>query len=381
MADVLIAGGGLAGSALAIRFGRLGLSVELFESASFPREKPCGEGLMPAGVAALDRLEIADAPEWAPFSGIHYHWNGKVARGNFPQVRSVPAMGRGYRRRDLDLAMFSAARSTPGVTAYTDAPVEAPRIENGRVTGLIVAGAARQGRLVVAADGAQSRLRHALGLNAPARRKRVGMRAHFRLAPDQPLSERVDVYLGQGFELYVTPLRKRELLVAALARAEVLDGPLEAQYRRWLTSESALARRLQGAEQTSELRVTSPLSGRARRGWLPGLVLVGDAAGYTDPITGSGMTQALLAAELLAQFAAQGLDTADRWLAEFDCARAALLRDCRRMTALVLWLADHPAFFGKALEAVGLWPRLMSHFLGVSGGVLRLWGGPVKTRS
>ena len=45
MADVLIAGGGIAGSALAIMLGRRGFSVELFERDHFPKEKPCGEGL------------------------------------------------------------------------------------------------------------------------------------------------------------------------------------------------------------------------------------------------------------------------------------------------------------------------------------------------
>ena len=46
MIDVLIAGGGLAGSAAAIQLARIGFSVELFERASFPREKPCGEALL-----------------------------------------------------------------------------------------------------------------------------------------------------------------------------------------------------------------------------------------------------------------------------------------------------------------------------------------------
>ena len=61
MTDVLIAGGGIAGSALAILLRRAGLSVELFERGHFPREKACGEGLMPAGVAVLERLGLADA--------------------------------------------------------------------------------------------------------------------------------------------------------------------------------------------------------------------------------------------------------------------------------------------------------------------------------
>ena len=54
---VLIVGGGVAGSSLATMLGRSGFSVRLFEKAQFSREKPCGEGLMPAGLACLATLE------------------------------------------------------------------------------------------------------------------------------------------------------------------------------------------------------------------------------------------------------------------------------------------------------------------------------------
>jgi hypothetical protein len=67
MADVLISGGGVAGSALAILLGRRGPQVELFERYCFPKEKPCGEGLMPAGVAVLYRLGVGEAVGDAPF--------------------------------------------------------------------------------------------------------------------------------------------------------------------------------------------------------------------------------------------------------------------------------------------------------------------------
>jgi 2-polyprenyl-6-methoxyphenol hydroxylase-like FAD-dependent oxidoreductase len=113
--------------------------------------------------------------------------------------------------------------------------------------------------------------------------------------------------------------------------------------------------------------VISPVSGRARRRFLPGFVLLGDAAGFTDPITGGGMTQALLAAELLGQYVARNARPADNWLAKFDRERERLLRDYRRVTAVVIWLAQNPAFLLTALEVTHLLPRLFSHFLGVAG--------------
>jgi flavin-dependent dehydrogenase len=90
----------LTGSALAIQLGRLGFSVELFERARFPREKPCGEGLMPAGVAAIERLGL-NARAGALFEGVRYHFRKRVVEGRFPQVRGLPRSG----------AMVSKARS------------------------------------------------------------------------------------------------------------------------------------------------------------------------------------------------------------------------------------------------------------------------------
>jgi len=376
--DILIAGGGLAGSAAAIHLGRMGLSVELFERGEFPKEKPCGEGLMPAGVAALDRLGAGGSIEGAPFLGIRYHFNGRTAEGRFPQTGGVQSTGRGFRRRDLDGALFAAARRTPGVTVRTGALVEAAHVENGRVAGLVVSGELRKGRLVIAADGAHSRLRHSLHLEQPGRRRRIGMRAHFRLQQGEQQSEWVDIHLCLGFEMYVTPLRHRELLVAALAGKDMLRGPVEALFRRWCDEAPELSARLRNAEQISDLAVTSPLSGRADPRVRPGLVLLGDAAGFTDPITGGGMTQAFLAAELLAQYASNGLETADRWIYSFDREREALLRDYRRLTGLMLKIADRPALIGRVIASINRFPRLFSHLLGVSGGVRHLWGGRVS---
>ncbi len=85
MADVLIAGGGIAGASLAIMLGRAGLAVDLFERGHFPKEKACGEGLMPAGVAVLERIGLADTVGGTPFYGVRYYAGQRVAEGRFPQ--------------------------------------------------------------------------------------------------------------------------------------------------------------------------------------------------------------------------------------------------------------------------------------------------------
>ena len=370
MVDVAISGAGPAGTALAIHLGRSGFRVALFERATFPREKPCGEGLMPLGVAALDELGVPTRELGADFFGARYSAGGRVAEGDFPPG-STP--GRGLRRRDLDAALALLASRTPGVSLHTGARVTAPLLEDGRVRGLLVEGQPVRARLVVAADGAQSRLRHSLGLSLPAPRKRIGMRMHFRSAAGTPARTRIEIFLAPGRELYLTPLPRGEFLVAALAQAAALQGSPETSFRNWCLAVPALAERVQDAEPVSDLLVTAPLSGRAHRRVLPGCVLLGDAAGFTDPITGGGMAQALQSARLLAaHLAAQG-DWSLAVLEEFDRRREALLRDYRRVTSALLWLARHPFLIPPALGLLRSIPAFFSHLLGVSGGVRGLF--------
>ncbi len=381
MPDVLIAGGGIAGSALAIMLGRRGLTVELFERGRFPKEKPCGEGLMPAGVALLERWRLAKTVGGVPFYGVRYHFGHFTIAGRFPKVGGAPVVGRGQRRKILDEALFHAAAATPGVSAHTGARVDAPLYENGRVVGLQVEGEPRRAALVVAADGVHSRLRHLLGLHVAPRRKRLGVRAHFHLAPGQAQPSWVEIFVRPGHELYVTPLPHQEVQVAGLADAEGLGEPVECAFRRWWGSEPSLAARLEGAEQVSALAGMSPLAGHARSGVAPGIVLLGDAAGFLDPITGGGIAQALLSAELLAGYIARAPKNSDAWLWRFERERQAMLRDYRLITQMVLWLADHPRLARQLLSLLRYSPGLFSHLIGVSGGVRHLLGGQVKQPS
>jgi 2-polyprenyl-6-methoxyphenol hydroxylase-like FAD-dependent oxidoreductase len=377
MADVLIAGGGIAGSSLAILLGRQGLTVELYERGRFPKEKPCGEGLMPGGVAVLDRLGLAEAVGGAPFYGVRYHFGSQTAQGRFPSTAGFPAAGRGQRRRHLDHVLFEAAITTPGVTAHCGVEVDGPLTENGRVAGLVVQGQPRRAKLVVAAEGIHSRIRHLLGLDVRIARKRFGARTHFRLAPGQEQPPWVDVFVSPGHELYVTPLPNRELLVAALADKGALQEPFEQVFHGWWRSETSLAARLEGAEQVTPLLCASPLSGGARCGVAPGVVLLGDAAGFLDPITGGGMTQALMTAELLAQYTRRGLTNTpaetDDWLWDFERERRRMLADYRALTQMVLWLADHPNLAQRLIGALRVAPSILSHLIGVSAGMRPLW--------
>src|SRR5579862_8351084 len=73
--DLVVVGGGPAGLAAAIVAARQGLSALILERSHFPTDKACGEGVLPPGVKALQRLGIADRFDSStsfPLSGIRF---------------------------------------------------------------------------------------------------------------------------------------------------------------------------------------------------------------------------------------------------------------------------------------------------------------------
>ena len=260
-------------------------------------------------------------------------------------------MALGQRRLHLDRALFEAARATAGVEAIEGVAVDGAVVEDGRAVGLRVGGEVRRARLVIGADGPHSPVRRSLGLDAPRpKRARIGLRTHFRLARPADQPSLIEVFIGDGHELYVTPLPGDEVLVAGLSdravAAEDPAGGARAALARWIDEEPVLRARLAGAEPLTAVAGRSPLGHRARAGFAPGAVLLGDAAGFIDPVTAGGMAQALLTAELLAPFVtkalADGGARGDRWLRRFDRQRRALLRDYHLLTRFVLFLVGRP---------------------------------------
>jgi 2-polyprenyl-6-methoxyphenol hydroxylase-like FAD-dependent oxidoreductase len=379
MKNVLIVGGGIAGSALAILLGRQGAKVELLEKRTFPREKPCGEGLMPAGVAILDQLGLLEQVGGVRFQGVVYHSDELRIEGRFPQVEGFPRFGLAQRRYRLDHVLFEAAAATPGVYARTGVCVDRLLDENGCISGVVADDEELRADLIVAADGAQSRVRSLLGWNVPPAHKRVGLRAHFRLAEGRPQSPWVNVFLLQGCELYVTPLPGAEVGVAVLTTGAALGSLPEQAFDRWRRSSRFLTDYLDGAEQTTEVMATSPLGHHVRRGSSPGVVLLGDAAGSCDPITGGGMAQALLCAKLLARYLEDREGRDWDWLAAFERDRRALLRDYQQLTRLLLSVTRHPGLTHFSLHALRRLPGVLSHLVGVAGGARAMLGGRSAT--
>jgi 2-polyprenyl-6-methoxyphenol hydroxylase-like FAD-dependent oxidoreductase len=366
--DVVIAGGGPAGATLAILLGRAGLRVDVFEARRFPREKPCGEGIMPAGVAVLGRLGLREAVGGRPLTAVRYHGFGLTVESPFSPDGRAHAIAQ--RRLHLDHTLLGAARATAGVRVFEEAPVEGAALANGRAVGLRVGGEVRRARLVVGADGLDSPVRRSLGLDGRAPdATRDGVRMHFRLAAGRALSDRLEIFIGRGYELYAAPLPDSEILLAALCDRGALVGGARAALDRWIAVEPVLREALDGATPLSAPTGRAPVTRRARAGFSPGAVLLGDAWSATDPLTAGGIAHALVTAERLAAILPRYLADGDAHLAPFDRARKRLLRAHDRLTRALVFVVRRPALARATLRGMRAAPFIMRRLVGIAAGV------------
>lgn len=361
MTDVIVVGGGLAGSALAVFLARQGLEVELYEQGSFPRDKPCGEGLMPGGVEVLRALGLEADVAGETLKGVRYHVGDSSVRAGFNRDSEGHLRhGLGQRRLLLDAVLWRAAAATPGVRAEQGMPVQGPLLEDGRVSGVLIDGQPRRASCVVAADGSSSTLRRRSGLERTLEPRRVGIRTHFRRPSHQVRLEDVQIFVRDGYELYVTPLPGNEVLVAALAHQDVVRGSLRRSFQDWLAQEPLLCLWLEGAQQTSEVLGRAPLLRAAPPAGHPaGLILIGDACTSVDPITAGGMSLALTSAELLARRMPALLRGRRGARRSFQRAQLRAIQVHRFLGASLLRLGQNPAAARRACALMQACPGLM----------------------
>jgi flavin-dependent dehydrogenase len=366
VADLLIVGGGPAGLAAAIAGRLAGLTATVLDRGEPPLDKACGEGVMPDGVAALDRLGVDRAALGGrPFRGIRYlGCDEGVGEGAEVAADFPGPPGLGVRRLRLHAALVARAAALGAELRW-----------GVRVTGLIGDGGRRAvatadgplvGRVLVGADGLRSRVRRWAGLDGrPAPRRRFGVRRHYRLAP---WSERVEVWWADGFEAYVTPVAADQVGVAMLWSPDAWEARHgeAADFDRLLAAVPRLAERLRGAEPASADRGAGPLHQRVRAVTAPGLALVGDAGGYLDAITGEGLSLAFHQAEALAA----AVRTGD--LAAYARAHRRLARLPDALTALLLAVERRPRLRRRTLRALAAEPTLFARLLGVHSRTLPL---------
>ena len=274
---------------------------------------------MPAGVSALRRLGVPDGAGGAPFHGVRYHTGSRVAVGRFPASAEHGDRGRAQRRLVLDrLPLRAGGRARRASTAHqgvaVDGPVDRERPRRRRP---------RQRRRAARRAGRRRR-RRALALPPSPRAQRAGAALARRRAAPLPAGRAARRRRGwtSSWARRTSSTSRRCPAMKCSWRCSRRPTRCSRRSSRSSTGGGSSRRCCASCSKAPSRsarcwpRRSRP---RARTGFAPGVVLLGDAAGFIDPITGGGIAQALVTSERLAHYiASHGAEHADAWLPAFE---------------------------------------------------------------
>jgi menaquinone-9 beta-reductase len=344
--QVLVIGGGPAGLAAALAARQRGFEVTVADSCAPPIDKPCGEGLMPDGITALEQLGVT-IPEMEArrFHGIRFVSGELMAEAMFPRGFAL-----GVRRTNLHRAMVDRAERD-GVRFLWHAVMTGLHADGALLRGELV-----RARWVIGADGSSSLVRRWAGLDSHLRRKeRFAFRRHYNIAP---WSEFMELHWGTRCQLYVTPVGPEQVCVALISRDPLL------RLDEGLQEFPDVSERLRGVEHGSAERGAMSVTRKLARVCKGNAALIGDASGGVDAITGEGLCLAFKQADLLADCLLDGD------LGRYQAGHRSLALRPALMADLMLLLERRHGLRQRVMRAFRSRPRLFAGMLATHVGAV-----------
>lgn len=358
--DVAIVGAGPSGSSAAIALARKGYSVALLDKEQFPREKICGDFLNPVNWPVLRQLEVEREVLLRPHGKVTTFrltsFSGDEAEVPLRRRNGATVFGLGLRRFDLDHVLIAQAEQK-GATVLQGCRVKELRRESDDW----VLVSERSGtidrfhaRILIGADGRNSWVAHHLGMTGGAGRqgRSVGFQVHLKCSAG--VAGKVEIHLFPGGYAGLVRLNRDTVTLGLAVDKARLPDQRQAEFvlNQCLPQNPSL-REIARAQRLSEVRSAYPLCFPPRRICDEGVLLVGDAAGVNEPVTGEGvyfaMKSGLLAADAIHQaFERTDLSAPHLWAYAREWRRVFRLR--RGTNSLIRWLIYRPALLSPFIR-------------------------------
>lgn len=343
--DAVVVGAGPAGSIAALTLARAGFDTVLVEKHATPRDKVCGDALIPDSIALLESLDLLDAVSSLGNPA-------KAIRVYSPNGRHMDVQGRYIclRRLHLDKLLFDAAEAS-GATVLQGVAAKGFETGEGEARVLTKAGPIR-GKIVVLATGAASKMLAKFGVDHRSQPSAIALRAYYKLRPD--VSEETlhiwyekPILPGYG---WIFPMGDNVFNVGAgvFYDAGEEHPNLRELFAEFCSACPVAASMLEGAEPVTELKgapLRSALTGARASG--ERLLLAGETIGSTYSFSGEGIGKAMETGRLAAEFAQRALEAGDfsaASLAAYDAELEVRFRDkFKHYEIAQKWLSWEPA--------------------------------------
>jgi halogenation protein CepH len=326
--DLVVVGGGPGGSTLATLVAKAGHRVLLLEKERFPRHQ-LGESLLPATVHGICRmLGVFDEVNAAGFvrkAGAAFRWGrgDEIWSIAFSHAKKLEAVNANYafqveRARFDELLLVNARKN--GVDVREEHAARDVLVENGRVAGVVFEDRAGKttrvtSRFVADASGHNSRIGAHVGERIFSKFfQNVALYGYFENAGRLPAPNQGLILaeaFSEGWMWYIplsleAPFLTSVGAVIAKEHAARLQGDKEAALRSIVELCPRVRGLLSGSRRVThgmygEIRTRKDWSYSTDRFWKPGMVLVGDAACFVDPILSSGVHLSTYSALLAAR--------------------------------------------------------------------------------
>lgn len=326
LCDVLVIGGGPAGSTAAALLAKSGRDVVLLEKEAHPRFH-IGESLLPCNLAILERLgvhqEVRAMGVYKP--GAEFISDETDQRVDFSFATGVdPTLTHSYhvRRSQFDAALFAHARRNGARAMERTRVVDVilPR-DNGdtrrsRVTGRHEDGSSHifAPRFVLDASGRDTFLANRLrNKRTDKHNNTAAVYGHFRRVKcrtEGDMAGCISIHLAQDGWFWVIPLQDETIsvgFVGTQAAFKQRRGSMQDFLFDRISRSPTLSERMREAELVSEVMTAGNYSYRAHGAWGEGYMMIGDAFAFVDPLFSSGVMLAMAGGEL-------GADVANAWL-------------------------------------------------------------------
>ena len=326
--DVIVVGAGPAGSTTAAALAQKGYDVLLLDRHQFPRDKTCGDAVPAGAIELLWRLGMRDKIEKAVQRGELYPVEGMLLVS--PRGHELHAkFQHGQLGSDSYVApriYFDALIQEHAVASgveFCQTQAKAPIIEKGKVVGMQVQANGRthelRSKLVIGADGVTSVVARNLRTKSKQHRdqhRAVALRAYVEDIEELP--KEVEFYLYKDIlpgYAWIFPIGKNKANIGLGMRLDHFRKRkynLEEMLKDFMKMPAIKKRLLRGGQlrdiATWQLNFGSQ---KEMHHVFDGALLVGDAAGFINPLTGGGIHNALISAELAAQVADEALQVND----------------------------------------------------------------------
>jgi flavin-dependent dehydrogenase len=334
--DVLVVGGGPAGSTIAGLLAQKGRHVVVLEKDRFPRFH-IGESLLPLNLPLFERLGVAEEVErigvYKPGAEVISDEHAQATTFRFDRNPYL-SVDHSYhvRRADFDKLLLDNSRRLGATvleaTRVTEVEFGAER--RPRVTAVGPGGAPLHWvpRFLVDASGRDTLLLRRLGLKRTDKRNNTAaVFGHFRNVPRRNGSAEgmITIHLFQHGWFWMIPLPDDVMSVGMVGTRSFFrtrTGDLDSFFARAVAASPSVAERMTNAEPICALVATANYSYTSRRYAGDGYILIGDAAAFIDPLFSSGVMMAMSSAAFAA-------DVVDAWLDNWKWGRR-LMHDYER---------------------------------------------------